>query len=195
MIKDFKYFGKCFFLVPFLCLFFFISPVSADETVDYLENNYQIGEQTLERGITFSFENGQLLLPIFPKKISTPFHLKVVREDRKYFSLPEDYRLATEIFTIQTDEQNGEAVPLTLIFKIGNGDFWGKELYSFDMERGWQRFVGATSKNDKITVTTANEKITLAVLQSKGPMTVGRASWYKYKNCDCAASPDIREHC
>jgi len=67
-----------------------------------------------------------------------------------------------------------------------------RAIWILDLEKNtWQR-IKSYNYFDSQTVVGNLKKTSaiIAILKSNQLMTEGRASWYKYKGCDCAASPD-----
>src|SRR4030043_947087 len=76
--------------------------------------------------------------------------------------------------------------------KYSSNDYFRKNLYYFDENKN--KWIGIEGKinhgSKKITVNFSLPYAKVAILEDIDIMTEGIASWYKYKNCDCAASPD-----
>jgi len=67
-----------------------------------------------------------------------------------------------------------------------------RAIWVYNTEKNiWQRIKSYNYFDDKIVTARINKtKAIVAILKKAVLMTEGQASWYKYKNCDCAASPD-----
>lgn len=80
----------------------------------------------------------------------------------------------------------------TTDYTIVSEEYYDRSIWLFDKTlQSWQRIKSFSNfELQKITALVDSPRAILAVFQKKEPMLDGRASWYKYKDCDCAASPD-----
>lgn len=70
--------------------------------------------------------------------------------------------------------------------------YYDRAIWYFDLKaQVWKRLKSFNNfAKQVVTVPTKKTSLIFAILQRQTPMTEGKASWYKYKGCDCAASPD-----
>ncbi len=190
MIKNILSFGKWMRLLLLLSVLFSPNLTLALEGGNYQTLNYNIDQKTLERGFTFSFQNRELLIPLLPKRVKDPFSLQVVIEDKNSFTLPENTKLLSEVYTVKIENTKEEGLLLPLIFTLSEKSLKPKALYSFDLVNGWQKITKFSGGKDRIILNEKITMITLAILEEQSEVKIGEASWYRYKNCDCAASPD-----
>jgi rare lipoprotein A (peptidoglycan hydrolase) len=107
---------------------------------------------------------------------------------------PKGFQLASKVYEYQfiTDE----AVKLDKAFwfsiKYDSTDYLRKNIYYFDESKNeWIGIKGIISNTaNKIIANVSMPQAKVAILEDIDIMTEGYASWYKYKGCNCAASPD-----
>jgi len=107
---------------------------------------------------------------------------------------PQGMQLGSNIYEFDFKPQADVKMDKALWFSIkyGSIDYFRKNIYYFDQNKN--QWVGIEGKinhgSKKITVNFSLPYAKVAILEGIDIMTEGVASWYKYKNCDCAASPD-----
>lgn len=86
---------------------------------------------------------------------------------------------------------NKKALDITLVYDQPNNDF--KQVYYFDQASASWKAVPTTDfpVEKKVKAVLSRTAIRVAVFARPGVLTVGQASWYKYKGGLFAASPDF----
>ena len=107
---------------------------------------------------------------------------------------PKGFQLASKIYEYQfitADPVNTDKA-FWFSIKYDGADYFRKNIYYFDESKNeWVGIKGVISNTaSKIVVNVSMPKAKVAVLEDIDVMTEGYASWYKYKGCNCAASPD-----
>lgn len=110
-------------------------------------------------------------------KIDLPWNLQKISELWRYELVP------------TADLTAGLTV--SVAYKPGDNQF--KQLYYFDeVKKSWLALPSTDYPNESRVVAVINKPFaSLAVFAKPGTLTVGKASWYKYKGGDFAASPDF----
>jgi len=190
MIKYFKKIGKIGVMI-FVGVFFAM-PMFARAESDFQSQffSYNLDENTLAKGYTFSFFENNLQVIFKPKNFTKPVGLQVNNEDPTNFSLAPNYEKLSDIYRlkIMADEESSFGLPV--IFNFQEKLDGNCQIYNFDDELGWQKIAKSEVKNKKAKFELSDKEMIVAVLRDNNIMTIGAASWYKYKNCQCAASPD-----
>ncbi|MFA5187944.1 MAG: septal ring lytic transglycosylase RlpA family protein [Patescibacteria group bacterium] len=109
-------------------------------------------------------------------------------------SPPLGFQMASKIYEYNLKTEPGVKFnePFWFSIKYDSSDYFRKNLYYYDeLKAEW---VGLPSliKNgeSKIVSNFSLPYAKVAILEDISIMTEGTASWYKYKGCNCAASPD-----
>ena len=95
-------------------------------------------------------------------------------------------------FNLITDPSVKFAQPFWFSVKFPSDNYFRKTMYYYDEQNnkwvGIEAIVngGASKLISKMTLTHAK----VVILEDFNIMSEGKASWYKYKGCNCAASPD-----
>jgi rare lipoprotein A (RlpA)-like double-psi beta-barrel protein len=156
-----------------------------------------LDDDTAIKGYTMRLFDESFLFGITPNLLTGggAFEFKeVVLGENHGMDLPNGYSLASKImeFDIKSKDKYDPARPFWLQVKYSPEAFFTKSIFYFD--QGKSTWIKIPSK-----VNTATGYVRaafhlpfakLAVLENSGVMSEGTASWYAYKNCDCAASPD-----
>lgn len=85
--------------------------------------------------------------------------------------------------------------PMTIKISYSKNSNYFKQIFIFDELSGiWQPLVTHDTPEKKyVTATTTSTQGKLVILSNPDILTVGTASWYKYKNGLFAASPDFKK--
>jgi rare lipoprotein A (peptidoglycan hydrolase) len=107
---------------------------------------------------------------------------------------PLGFQLASNIYeyNLQTKTEVKFSEQFWFSIKYDDSDYFRKNIYYYDELKA--KWVGLPSLiingSSKIVSHFTLPYAKLAILEDISIMTEGTASWYKYKGCDCAASPD-----
>lgn len=105
-----------------------------------------------------------------------------------------NFQLASKIYEydLTVNEQASFDKAIWFSIKYSADDYFRKNIYYYDEAKGeWVGIKGVISNGaKKIIVNVSLPKAKVAILENIDIMTEGVASWYKYKGCNCAASPD-----
>jgi rare lipoprotein A len=164
------------------------------DTSEDTQNTFAIvlDQATLAEGYTASFD--LFKLGIGAGALKSDSVLEVIKMDGEEMPLPENKRLISEIyqFDIKNKALFNNKKPLNL--EIGYNDYSDdlKQIYFWNKTKGvWQRLPSSSDVKSKMVKSIIHLPYArVAVLGDIIVKESGYASWYKYKDCDCAASPD-----
>jgi rare lipoprotein A len=168
--------------------------VLISNAVENAQNNFFIvlDQKTLEKGYTASFD--LFKLGIGSGAIKGDSAVEIIKVDGAEMPLSKNKRLISEIyqFDIKNKALFNNKKPLSL--EIGYGDYSDdlKKIYFWNKTKGiWQTLPSSSDVKNKMVKSILHLPYArVAVLGDIIVKESGYASWYKYKDCDCAASPD-----
>jgi len=114
--------------------------------------------------------------------------------DEGNVTLPAGYILDSNIYEFNLKPALGEKLskPIWFSVKYNDNSYFRKNMFYYDQtKKAWIILpsiinIGASKLISNFSLNYAK----VAVLENEKTMSDGVASWYKYKNCLCAASPD-----
>lgn len=157
-----------------------------------------LDEPTIIKGYTVQSPDENLKLGILPEAVKGPtqIDIKILDPDIMADTLPDDKTLLTPIYLF--DVLNKDAYDNTkyywfeLNYDSGLAYLYDKDLYFYNKVIG--KWVPLPSKDIQWRSTVRAlihlPYARLAIFGDHPIMAQGVASWYKFKDCDCAASPD-----
>lgn len=183
------------FLIIF-SLFFFIANTSSAEDISLDLKVLNIDTPTLLKGYTIDGFNSKFKVGIFPEilAVETTVALKDFYNPLEILPVPQDKTYVSHIFEFDIynkDAFNNEK-PVVIEMKYDSDYVGFRSIYYWDKgKNSWIKIpsfdiTGRKTMRANLHLPYAR----LAVLEDNGPMETGVASWYKFKDCDCAASPD-----
>ena len=125
---------------------------------------------------------------------TAPINLRVAAiSDRSYLPLAWQTLTPVHNYAFEGDGFYDPSRPMTVKMSYGEENNDLKQIFAFDWaSRRWLPLPTTDHPEERYASTISKSTHDRLVLMSKpGIMTVGRASWYKYKNGDFAASPDF----
>jgi D-alanyl-D-alanine endopeptidase (penicillin-binding protein 7) len=107
--------------------------------------------------------------------------------------LPWNLQKISEVWRYEISGSNDLAKGLTVSVAYTPGDKQFKQLYYFDeVKKSWLALPSTDYPQESVVRAVITKPTAmLAIFAKPGTLTVGKASWYKYKNGDFAASPDF----
>ncbi len=191
--------------LSFFLLFFLLSGFAWAAT-SALNNNNQSAKPTLEitsiflkgsalrKGYTFSTFKNNFKIGIFPFVLREPTALAAKKYLHFDFPLPPNKKLISPLyeFNIINKKAYNNKRPLIIEIKYNAADAGYKSAYYWNnLQKKWEK-----TKSDNLTGRHIIRfrfylpYAKVAVFENRNVLTTGVASWYSYKGCDCAASPD-----
>ncbi|MEA2088519.1 MAG: RlpA-like double-psi beta-barrel domain-containing protein [Patescibacteria group bacterium] len=156
----------------------------------------KIDSATLKKGYTLDNFNGKFKVGIFPEVLSetTDVVVKNFYQPEKILPIPSDKKIISHIFEFDISNKTAFKNKKPLIIEIKyDSDYVGfKSIYYWDGNKKiWVKLPSYNmTGRKKMRANLHLPYARLAVMEDRGAMETGIASWYKWKNCDCAASPD-----
>lgn len=183
-----KTFSKIILLSILSIFFVFFKIAKASENFSLI-----LDKATIKKGYTFKTADKNLtlgFLPDFLDKTAKDVKIAVVDDGREGVIAPNNKNLISNLYEIEIGAKEFTK-PYILILNYFSENDSAKEIYFYNQALNkWSAIkplaIDKEKKTIKIKLKVSYAK--LAVLEEK-PL-LGQASWYKYKNCDCTASPD-----
>lgn len=158
----------------------------------------KIDEVTLSRGYTASIFEDNFKVGIFPEVLTeaTDIVFKEFTMPEKFLPLPNASKKKIISHIFEFDIKNPAAFnsqkPLIIEIKYPENSVNLKKINFWDKGKGEWRELPSKNIVDKNVIRAPLHLpyARLAVFEDPNIMEVGTASWYTYKFCDCAASPD-----
>ena len=119
---------------------------------------------------------------------------EIILPPNSYMAPQAGLQLASRVYEYDFKTTNSQDLGKVFWFSIKyeSNDYFRKNIYYFDeVTQKWTGLSGIIKDGSKkIVVNSDRPKAKVAILEDIDIMTEGSASWYKYKGCNCAASPD-----
>ena len=152
-----------------------------------------IDQNTIEKGYTIENSNKHFRLGFGPGVLSSPVRVVFKDFDQTLFNFPEGMEAASGVYefdildkTVFNDEK-----PLMLEIIGDQAENHLKDLYFFNgVKQTWELLPSRTIDEQSVKALIHLPYARLVVLKDIDSLEIGQASWYGYKGCDCAASPD-----
>ncbi|MEA2064741.1 MAG: RlpA-like double-psi beta-barrel domain-containing protein [Patescibacteria group bacterium] len=180
------------FIISFLFCINFIQAGEVSLDIKVLK----IDSKTLQKGYTIDGFNGEFKVGIFPEVLSeeTNVAIKDFYAPEKILPMPTGKKIISHIyeFDISNKEAFKNKEPLIIEIKYDDDYIGFKTVYYWD---GGKKVWVKIPSNDitgkkKVRANLHLPYARLAVFEDKNAMEFGVASYYRWKDCDCAASPD-----
>lgn len=154
-----------------------------------------IDRLTLQKGYTLSTPTQEFFLGIRPEVLSQESRVVIKQYDKSLFTFPTGLKAESDVyeFDILNQQAFNNKKPLMVRFNL-NSVKNDKRLFFYNGKI--KKWVELPSWSDSATSVKANIHLPYAkiVVLSRTDKTdkiqYGHASWYAYKNCDCAASTE-----
>jgi hypothetical protein len=159
--------------------------------------NFQTPGAEIVSGKKYRVFNNQFVFQIDKDTFSSDATLNI-RElalgPQSVMAAPAGFQFASRIYeyNLTTAPDVAFAQPFWFSVKYLEDDYFRKTMYYFDEQnKKWTGIESLISNGaSKVISKTILTHAKLAILDDLNIMSEGTASWYKYKGCNCAASPD-----
>jgi hypothetical protein len=157
------------------------------------EETFTFDKAAVAKGLHFVSRDKMFTLVITPKLLNADTAVAIQSYKTDGLVFPVGWQVVSKIYEFSFASANGVNYQQSTIMQISSeSDIMNvKRIFIWDEKNNEWREMASTTLNSK----TVRAKVSLnggkfVLLQSEKIMELGAASWYKYKNCDCAASPD-----
>ncbi len=190
-------------IIPFLFLFV-ILPNFVFAQTDEVQNNSGVTtiveqvklnfkEQMIRKGFFFDFPQHDFTFVIKPNGLRNPTEVSAKKISSDGMVFPEGYALiGNRVYEYEISDPMAFNHKIALEFTLRGNDFSKAVLHYWDFsQNAWVAFPTENQSVDAEGVLHGFAYATTLRLAVLNQVSVnwGEASWYKYKNCDCAASP------
>jgi len=175
-------------IVVGIVICFFIKSNQALAVNVTLIKDVLIDKATIEKGFMFCSEDSVFCLAILPRSLKNETKFSIYQSDNSLSEYPQGWQPASNVFEVKSDLDGDLIIPVRI--KLAESTKVQKKLFVWDeIKNSWQETGSSTVDQMQIKAkeNVQNKKFVVLV---NDIMEIGQASWYKYKNCDCAASPD-----
>ncbi|KKR07355.1 MAG: Rare lipoprotein A [Parcubacteria group bacterium GW2011_GWC2_39_14] len=151
-----------------------------------------IDQATLVRGYAVSSVDTNFNLIIRPGVLSNESRVVVKQLDPDDTNLPADWQRISDYYEYEVVNASALVKDKALVIniKLAEAQKNQKRIFVWDTEKNiWVEVSTVVRDAQNVRAFLTQPTARLVVLE-KQIMELGQASWYKYKNCDCAASPD-----
>jgi hypothetical protein len=186
-------------LFSFSVFQFFTLPVHAQYTYNFEygeKETLTLDDSTAQKGYTIEAFESQFRFGITPNVLTEggAFEFKEVHllEDSG-MEIPSGYKLVSKIieFDIKNKDVYDNSKPFWLQMKYDSDLLFDKFLFYFDAGKGrWIQLPSTTDLEKGIVKAAFHLPYAKLAVFDTDVMKYGKASWYAYKKCMCAASPD-----
>ncbi|MBI5077454.1 hypothetical protein HZB94_03675 [Candidatus Falkowbacteria bacterium] len=166
-----------------------IFPLNVDAKVVTLTKEFVINAKTAERGITVKSEDNVFQIGIFPKVLSVEAKIVINQFDKSLYKFPEGWMAAGDVYSYEIIEPAALIGQIRVLFNAGEPIAELEKIFIFENEK-WRELDSKSVGRGTARVSLSVANARLALLRNEKILEFGQASWYKYKNCLCAASPD-----
>lgn len=178
----------CFYILVFLFL-----PQRADAQVIAIgveERNWVIDAETALQGITFSNLGERVRLAVLPNTAASSDTIELTTFASQYFVYGEGTRRITPIYRVTARLQNS-AAQFPVEIRYPEEELGKQGVWVWGDDEVWREIPSENAVDkSKMLVSIPAGTTYFAVFSDDRVLEVGVASWYNYKNCHCAASPD-----
>lgn len=173
-------------------LLVYLIPLEA-KTDLLMQNEYALNDLAAQKGFTFqNFENN-FLVGITPNVLlkGGPVVFKMLSWEN--YTPPQDSAFVTPVYEFDIKEKEFYNIerPIWLKLKYLQDDGKQKSIYFYNkINNSWDKLPSIVDPEEGVVKAAIHLPYARLAVLEKGFMSKGVASWYAYKDCDCAASPD-----
>lgn len=152
-----------------------------------------IDTPTLSRGYTVKSNDQNFLFGIRPEVLAVETRVVVKQFDQSEFVFPEGWAPISDVyeFDIFNKVAFQDEKPLQIQIKTKEETRQKKQIFFWNgVIEKWVELPSWTHDADTMRSIIHLPYAKMVVLKNATILELGHASWYAYKDCDCAASPD-----
>lgn len=152
-----------------------------------------LDKNTVQKGYTVESDDRNFRIGFTPGVLeeSTPIRIKHFNKD--LFDFPEDMIAVSDVYEFDIVEKNSYVAKEKFVIELRAYEEVKdrKRIFFYNgVESQWQELPSWTQDEELVRAYIHLPFARFVILEEDGVMEIGDASWYAYKNCDCAASPD-----
>ena len=144
------------------------------------------------KGSTLTLLNGDVRFGMQPGALAEGSTITFTEVDPSYLQevmLPSEYGKISKIFMYEVSSK--PLKPLWLTFGYKSDLKFTKFLFAYDEKnQNWKTITSKTDLTKNVVSASLTAQKGILLIGDTQVMHYGKASWYKYKGCMCAASPD-----
>jgi len=191
---------KKIFLIPTLLFAVVLSPLSAmaDEApgFSYVKvDTVNLDQTAVNEGQQMNVLDGHLIASLTAKQLTGPAIIEYMQLDipaDSFMAVPTGFKLVAPVIEYKIRNAKlkyKQEIKLTIPFE--SGIKFGKFAYYWSFKKQmWREVESVTDLEAKTVTLTMSLNNTRIMVVDTDAMVQGHASWYRYKGCMCAASPD-----
>lgn len=178
-----------------VCLLFFIygsNHALAALEVTYITDIF-VDTPTISKGYTVKSEDGNFYVGIRPEVLAVETRVVVKQYDKNQFDFPEGWQAVTNVyeFDIFNKDAFKNEKPLIIRFQAEEPTKQLKKVFFWNgVIEEWVELPSETKDYTVVDSVLHLPYAKMVVLENIEKIGIGDASWYKYRDCLCAASPD-----
>jgi hypothetical protein len=160
-------------------------------TVTYVTDLF-IDTPTISKGYTVRSNDQNFNLGIYPEVLAMQTRVVVKQYDKDEFDYPEGWTAVSNVyeFDIFNKDAFQDEKPLTIRIKTEETKQLKKMFFYNKVITKWVELPSKTKDLETIDSILHLPYAKMVVLANDDIIEIGDASWYAYKGCACAASPD-----
>ncbi|HMB26272.1 MAG TPA: septal ring lytic transglycosylase RlpA family protein [Patescibacteria group bacterium] len=181
---------KYLFLI--LGLLLMAGGVKATDHIQFVQD-VNIDRPTIEKGYTLVSQDEKFYLGIFPNVLAQRTRVVVKQFDKDFFEFPPGWEPACNVYEFDIFNKKAFKDNDPLIVRIKNlpNNQKEKKLFFYNgIIKEWVLLPSEMLDPNLLQSYIHLPYAKLVVLEKDNTMATGKASWYAYKDCMCAASPD-----
>ncbi|MFH0987809.1 MAG: septal ring lytic transglycosylase RlpA family protein [Parcubacteria group bacterium] len=158
-----------------------------------LLTDINLNQRAVDRGATVGNGEKSFLVTVAPGVFKKSTALSIRQLDRSLFEFPQGWTAMSDVYEFQFGNIPALNKTKTVSVKITDIDRTSlvRKVFFYDnKKKAWVAVATGIVDDLSVRATISTQYGKMVVLASNRIMATGKASWYKYKNCDCAASPD-----
>lgn len=153
-----------------------------------------IDEATLSRGYTITSQDQVFFVGVTPDVLIKPSNVVTKHFSREIYEYPQGMVPVSDVY--EFDLENKEAFnserPVWVKIKPFKQTDTPKRMYFYNgVSQVWEELPTYKSDPEFVKAAFHLPYARLVILEGDDSVSLGHASWYAYKYCNCAASPDF----
>jgi len=161
-----------------------------------LITDINIDQATISRGYTVTSNDQNFRLGIYPEVLAEETRVVIKQYDCELFEYPENWLPASDVyeFDIFNKQAFKNEKPLKIRIKTLDQTNNLKKIFFWNgVLSEWVELPSEVGDSETMKSILHLPYAKMIVLENKNILQIGDASWYGYKGCLCAASPDYEK--